>query len=53
MENLKESKLSDFDIIKKVGEGAFGKVYKVRRKSDKEMYAMKVIKLQKMDKQSI
>ena len=50
MENIKDSKLSDFDIIKKVGEGAFGKVYKVKRKSDQQIYAMKVIKLIKMDK---
>lgn len=40
-------------MIKKIGEGAFGKVYKVRRRSDGNIYAMKVINISKMDKQSV
>lgn len=32
----------DFDILCLVGEGAFGKVYQVTKKSTNEVYAMKV-----------
>ena len=33
-ETLSMTKMSDFKIIKKIGEGSFGKVYKVKRISD-------------------
>ncbi|OMJ76319.1 hypothetical protein SteCoe_24345 [Stentor coeruleus] len=36
--------LSQFEVIGKLGEGAFAQVFKVRRKSDKEIYAMKKVK---------
>ena len=45
--------LKDFEILKKIGEGAFGKVYKVKRKSDGHYYAIKIINISKMDKASI
>lgn len=38
--------ISDFDIVKFLGKGAFGKVYMVRRKKTKDIYALKVIKMQ-------
>ena len=42
--------LIDFDIVKKLGSGSFSEVYQVRRKSDKELYAMKKVKLDKLSK---
>jgi NIMA (never in mitosis gene a)-related kinase len=36
--------MSQFDVIGKLGEGAFATVFKVRRKSDNEIYAMKKVK---------
>lgn len=37
--------LNDFEIIRKLGEGAFSIVYKVHRKSDGQAYALKKVKL--------
>jgi serine/threonine protein kinase len=34
-------KFRDFDIITLLGEGSFGKVFKVRHKESNELYAMK------------
>ena len=39
------SKVEDFEIIKKLGEGTFSNVYKVKRKIDGQEYAMKKIKM--------
>ena len=36
------NKVSDFEIIKFIGKGAFGKVYKVQSKINKKIYAMKI-----------
>ena len=36
--------LNQFDIIGKLGQGAFATVFKVRRKSDNQIYAMKKVK---------
>lgn len=35
--------LEDFDFVRLVGKGAFGKVWQVRRKETGEIYAMKVL----------
>jgi serine/threonine protein kinase len=43
MEN--EEGLKGFEIIKKIGEGAFGQVYQVRRKLDNEIYALKKVRM--------
>ena len=50
MESAKDNKRSsmkDFDVIKQIGKGSYGVVYKVRRKSDKKIYAIKTISLSK------
>jgi len=39
------SKLADFQIIKKLGDGAYSSVYKVRRAEDNEVYALKKVKM--------
>lgn len=36
--------LKSFDILKVIGKGSFGKVFQVRLKDGKEIYAMKVLK---------
>jgi NIMA (never in mitosis gene a)-related kinase len=41
--------LRDFDILSEIGEGAYSKVYKVRRKSDHEIYALKKVILKKLN----
>ena len=37
--------ISNFEIISKLGEGAFSSVFKVTRKSDQQTYALKKVKL--------
>lgn len=36
--------LSNFEVLSRLGEGAFGQVFKVKRKSDNTVYALKKIK---------
>lgn len=40
--------LEDFEIMKVVGQGAFGKVYQVLKKGTSEIYAMKVMRKDKI-----
>ncbi|XP_072997944.1 serine/threonine-protein kinase AtPK2/AtPK19-like [Typha latifolia] len=40
--------LDDFEVMKLVGQGAFGKVYQVRKKGTSEIYAMKVMRKDKI-----
>ena len=42
------SKSSDFEIIKSLGNGSFGAVYKVISKINKKIYAMKIVDLVKL-----
>lgn len=35
--------IDDFDLVKVIGKGSFGKVTLVRKKTDKKLYAMKVL----------
>ena len=49
MEAKTNTVYSDFEIIKKVGQGSYGTVYRVKRKKDGVIYAMKVINISKMD----
>ena len=39
------TRISDFTIIKKLGDGAYSSVFKVRRKDDNEIYALKNVKM--------
>jgi NIMA (never in mitosis gene a)-related kinase len=41
----KQSGLKDFDVLGKLGEGAFGQVFKVRRREDGKEYALKKVRL--------
>ncbi len=40
--------LNDFEIQKSLGEGSFGSVFKVRRRTDGQTYALKKVKMSKM-----
>lgn len=40
--------IEDFEVLKVVGQGAFGKVYQVRKKGTSEIYAMKVMRKDKI-----
>ena len=37
--------MNQFEIIAKIGEGAFATVYKAKRKEDNKIYALKKIKI--------
>lgn len=41
-------RIEDFEILKVVGQGAFGKVFQVRKKGTSEIYAMKVMRKDKI-----
>ena len=40
--------MEGFEILKKLGDGAYSIVYKVRRKEDNKIYALKKVKLQNL-----
>ena len=40
-----KSSINDFEIIKALGEGSFGAVFKVKRKKNGKEYAMKKVKM--------
>jgi serine/threonine protein kinase len=39
------SGLRDFEVVSKLGEGAFGQVFKVRRRVDGKEYALKKVRV--------
>jgi NIMA (never in mitosis gene a)-related kinase 1/4/5 len=43
----------DFRVLETVGKGSFASVYKVIRKSDNKVYALKRVKINKMSKKEI
>ena len=44
-DNLIGNNLEDFEILQVLGEGGFGKVFKVKSKLNNKVYAMKMIDL--------
>lgn len=42
---MTSEKITDFTIIKKLGDGAYSSVFKVRRHDDNDIYALKKVKL--------
>lgn len=41
--------LDDYQVIKKLGEGAYGNVYKARQRSNSQLVALKVMMRSKFD----
>ena len=38
--------MANFTVIKKLGQGSFSQVYKVKRKTDDKIYALKKVSLE-------
>ena len=49
----KKISLADFDLIKVVGRGSFGKVYLVKRNGTQNYYAMKKLKKEVVAKRNL
>lgn len=45
---MNKTKITDFSIQKKLGDGAFSTVHLVRKNSDGTLYAMKKVKMGKL-----
>ncbi|KAK8942850.1 Serine/threonine-protein kinase AtPK2/AtPK19 [Platanthera zijinensis] len=45
---VSSARLDDFEVLKVVGQGAFGKVFQVRKKGTSEIFAMKVVRKDKI-----
>jgi NIMA (never in mitosis gene a)-related kinase len=42
--------LANFEVLSKIGNGAYSEVFKVRRLSDSKTYALKKVKMQNLNK---
>ena len=51
-DNKMGNKLEDFEILLFLGKGAYGRVYKVRSKFNKKIYAMKILDLKSIKQKS-
>ena len=40
--------MDNFEIITKIGEGAYSSVYTVRRKTDNQLYALKKVRMKSL-----
>ena len=45
--------IDDFDLIKVIGRGTFGKVFMVRKKDNNQVYAMKVLKKEQISSRNL
>ena len=45
--NSRMTQMKDFEVLKQVGKGSYGIVYKVKKKLDGDIYAIKTISLSK------
>jgi serine/threonine kinase 38 len=52
LQSRKKMSLNDFDPLKIIGRGAFGEVRLCRKKDDKQVYAMKIMKKSEMIKKN-
>ena len=52
-DQLSASNFNDYDVLKQIGKGAYGIVYKVRHRADKAIYALKTIEIGKMDHKAL
>lgn len=52
-ETLSPSSLKDFEVMKQVGKGSYGTVFKVRKRLGNQIYAMKTINISQMDKKTL
>jgi serine/threonine protein kinase len=50
---LQKISVDDFDYIKVIGRGSFGKVYLVRKKDTKVPYAMKILRKDQLIKKNL
>eukprot|EP01084_Bolivina_argentea_P276973 472706_1 len=50
--HINKPTLSDFTLLKVVGKGAFGKVLQIRKISNSEIYAMKILKKENVIKRN-
>ena len=48
-DDKRQTNIKDFIVLKLIGKGSYGKVYKARRKEDNQVYAIKTIDLTKMN----
>jgi len=44
VQHLQKVCFADFDVLKLLGEGSFGRVYKVKKRDTGQMFAMKSMK---------
>ena len=42
-----KTRLADFEVMKKIGDGAYSQVFKIKRKADGIIYALKKVNLPK------
>ena len=47
-----QEQIKDYDIICKVGKGAYGTVYKIKHKKSHQLFALKTMELQKMNEKT-